>query len=225
MLFLISTVLLLPPADEPKFASERIVEPFVKQLKDPRPGTRIRGIEGLVKLGADAQAAIPDLIEALRDANKNVREAAAAGLPRLGPKVVPALSAALRDKNVEGRFLAAMALAEMGPAAKEAVSDLTWSVKFQPDLRVAASVALGKIGKPAIAEIVLLFREKDAQIRYHALWSLANIGRDALDAVPEFTPLLSDKDASVRAKALYALVRIKPESLVGTALLQPIGMY
>jgi HEAT repeat protein len=212
-------------ADDAKFAAERVVEPFVQQLKDPRPATRLRGIEGLAKLGADAQPAIPDLIDALHDPNKNVREAAAAALPKLGPKVAAPLGAALRDKNAEARFLAAMTLAEVGPAAKEAVSDLIWSVKFQPELRVAATVALGEIGKPAIPEIVRLFPEKDAQIRYHALWALANIGRDALDAVPDFLPLLSDKDVSVRAKALYALMRIKPETLIGTALMQPIGMY
>jgi HEAT repeat protein len=224
MLFFMLVAVLLPPADE-KFAAERVVEPFVKQLKDQRPSMRLRGLQGLAKLGGDAHPAIPEVIAALKDGNKDVRSAAASTLPRMGPKVIASLVEAMKDKNTEVRFLATLALGEVEPAHKDAIEMLIWALKYQSDLRVPAVVGLSRIGKPAISELTLALREKDAQARYHALWALANIGTDALEAVPEMMPLLTDKERDVRAKALFALIRIKPEALVGTGLLQPVGMW
>jgi len=66
-----------------------------------------------------------------------VRRRAASTLGKVGPAAVPALVQALKDANAEVRGLSAFMLGEIGPAAKDAVPALTealedadWAVRF-----------------------------------------------------------------------------------------------
>lgn len=72
---------------------------------------------------------VPVMVEALRDADADVRKYAAATLIAIGRDAVPALLDAFKDKDSEVRANAAYVLGQMGPAAQEAVPVLLKAMK------------------------------------------------------------------------------------------------
>jgi len=67
---------------------------------------------------------VPELIQALKNKNSNVRINSAKALETIEPKAkakAPALIQLLEDQNNSVRLNAAYALAEIGPEAKEAI--------------------------------------------------------------------------------------------------------
>jgi hypothetical protein len=78
-------------------------------------------------LGRIGRAAVPSLIQALKNRDPDVRKEAALVLARIGPdafQAVPDLTALLDDENEEVRKAAARALGQIGPDAAEAVPAL-----------------------------------------------------------------------------------------------------
>lgn len=83
-------------------------------------------------LGRIGDAAVPALIAALEDADRDVRAQATRALARMGPKAedaIPALIDALDDDDKEVRRGAARALGQIGPLAEEAVPALVRALK------------------------------------------------------------------------------------------------
>ncbi len=79
---------------------------------------RSEAAEALGKMGKDAQAAIPALIDALRDKDNFVRERAIESLGMMGPaakEAVPALQQALKDPYKPARKAASKALERIQP--------------------------------------------------------------------------------------------------------------
>jgi hypothetical protein len=78
-------------------------------------------------LGRIGRAAVPSLVQALKNRDPDVRKEAALVLARIGPdafQAVPDLTALLDDENEEVRKAAARALGQIGPDAAEAVPAL-----------------------------------------------------------------------------------------------------
>ena len=92
--------------------------------------------------------------------------------------------------------------AEAAPALVELLPDKN------EDVRLAAAIVLGKIGKPAVEPLVKALDSKDADVRFYAVWSLAFVGPNAKIAEPALLKAMSDPAAPVRRKAAYALGRI-----------------
>ena len=89
---------------------------------------------------------IPDLVEALKDANDDVREQAAFALGQVGDKAaVPGLVQALSDAKPDVRQQAAFALSQIGDAS--AVDALTTAMTkdTDPEVRQQAAFALGQV--------------------------------------------------------------------------------
>ena len=83
-------------------------------------------------LGRIGDAAVPALITALDDPDRDVRAQAARALARMGPQAeaaIPALIDALDDDNKEVRQGAARALGQIGPSAEDAVPALMQALK------------------------------------------------------------------------------------------------
>ncbi|MCM2304952.1 MAG: HEAT repeat domain-containing protein [Elusimicrobia bacterium] len=104
----------------------------------------------LVKISGPKTAdRVPALSEALKDADKTVRQYAAAALGQIGPKAhgaVPALTAALKDAEPSVRLNAAQALGKVGRGAKEAAPALKLMTHdHSVPLKNAAKEALKKI--------------------------------------------------------------------------------
>lgn len=124
---------------------------------------RIR--EGVAKtlgeIGADAEAAIPALIEKLSDKDKRPHIYASA-LGNIGPKAIPALLSIIEHSNEDAirRMYAVYALGEMGSSAKDTVPEL---IKRLEDLtlQIHSIEALGKIGPDAHEAVPHLIEIKD----------------------------------------------------------------
>jgi hypothetical protein len=74
----------------------------------------------------------------------------------------------------------------------------------------AAADALGRIGPPAVPDLVAALQSTDPEIRLPAAQVLARMGSDARDAVPYLIPLLDDPDERIRKTAARTLGRIGP---------------
>ncbi len=120
-----------------------------------------------------------------------------------------ALKNAKQTSDVNVRIQAIMELADFGAKAEPALSDLLDALAAKnEDLRLNASIALAKIGKPAIAPVSKLLTDDDADLRFYAVWTIGSIGPDAKSAAPTIIKLMNDKNDSVRRKAAFALGRL-----------------
>ena len=149
----------------------------------------------------------PGLLAALRDAEEDVRRAAAEALGEIGDAAaVPGLLAALRDADADVRREAAWALGRIGDAA--AVPGLLAALRdADADVRWAAAAALGRIGDAAaVLGLVAALRDADERVREAAAWALRKIGDAAV--VPGLLAALRDADADVREAAAWALGKI-----------------
>jgi hypothetical protein len=93
--------------------------------------------------GAHYKELIPALVEALRDSDADVRQAAAATLVQVGPEAVTPLVEMLKDKDKQARANAAYVLGHLGESTPEAVSALTKALKDEEkEVRRRAAFAL-----------------------------------------------------------------------------------
>jgi HEAT repeat protein len=135
-----------------KAAGGSLVAPLEALLGDPAKPARLRAAALLGSLGAPGA---PALIRALKDADRDVRIAAADGLGRIGPGAKAAVSAlaeaVAKDPSGTVRMRSADALARLGPDAKSALPSLEAAIK-----------------DPAMAqrpEVLAKLREVHAQLR------------------------------------------------------------
>jgi HEAT repeat protein/beta-lactamase regulating signal transducer with metallopeptidase domain len=161
--------------------------------------------------------AVPALILALKDAEVEVRRAAAQSLSNLrDPRAVPGLIEATRDSDAEVRASAVAALGEIGD--RRAAAALGQALKDPAkDVKRAAFNALAEMPHEAVPDELVLgaMSDADAELRQAAL-SLAINRLDGTEDedgvrhanpryVTAFTKLLGDTDADIRATAAGAL--------------------
>lgn len=124
-------------------------------------------------------------------------------------KRIDALIKNLDSTELETQLTAIDDLADWGPrAAKAAPALASLLTKGDDEVRLSAAVALGKIGKEAVAPVAKLLDGGDGDTRYYALAALGWIGPAANSTEPVVFKLLEDKNDSVRAKAAFALGHI-----------------
>jgi HEAT repeat protein len=90
--------------------------------EDTDPNMRYYAAQSLGSFGPEAKAAVPDLIEALKDENRTVRMGAGYALAEIGPAAaaaVPALQEAARDPEKEVRDAAEYALKKIRQKVKK----------------------------------------------------------------------------------------------------------
>ena len=176
----------------------------------------------LKRLGQEAKAAVPALVERLRDDNSDVFFQAALALRRIDPQgsakaAVPLLVARLRDANPSTRRAAIETLVEMRPESNAAIPVLT-ELLGDKDLasRCDAAKALAKMGAEpkgkAIAALTQMLRDPDKRSRIAAITALGQIGAEAAEAIPALTELLKDTDKELHITAAAALGRMGPQA-------------
>lgn len=204
---------------EPSYDGKPLGE-WLKLLRSPKVEERKKAVAVLVlNIGPEGKAAVPALIEALKDGDKDVRSFAAEALGGIGKEAgpaAPALVEALKDKEPGVRGSAAGALFALGPEAKGAVPALIVAFKDKdPGLRASAAWVLGGIGKqarPAIPVLIEALKDKEASVRARAAEALYEMGPEAKAAVPALTEALKDKDPATRAGSAGSLGSIGPEA-------------
>lgn len=183
------------------------IRPLVRVLIMAGNPLRQRAAEVLVRTGS---LAVRPLIETLADDNPDVRLAASEALARIGSPALGQLRRALKDSRPAIRLEAATVLGLSGDP--RAVPPLVQAVKGRDrDLRLNASMALVRIGKPAAAPLVSLLKETDPEIRKRASEALGRIGR------PAFEPLchaLNEADLGTRREAALVLSGLRSSGIL-----------
>lgn len=157
-------------------------------------------------------AAIPGLVQALKNADWRVRKFAALGLGEVDtkfdrPEMTAALSDTLRDIYADVRAQSAWALGEIEDdravgALVNALGDAEVRVRKQ------AAWALGEIESPAAVKgLVAALKDTAIEVRRQAAWALGEI-EDA-SAISGLVAALADADADVRKQAAWALGEIE----------------
>jgi HEAT repeats len=128
-------------------------------------------------------------------------------------QAVPGLIEALKNQDKELRIMAITALGEIGsPSAVAFLSNLL-STEIRRDVRVAVISALSQFGKQGVPTLINALKDKDWYIRYQAANALGEIGFAAKDALPALNDAVKDKNVNVRAAATSTLEEIKKQEL------------
>jgi hypothetical protein len=168
-----------PPDTSDDSTDRRSIAELNQALSSSEWQEREKAAIAIAKIGPEAKAAIPVLMERLDDEDWQVRKAAADALANLEPeakKAVPALTAMLRDEEWQVRKSAAYAL-----------------------------IAIGKGLKPAIPNLIEAVNDEEWQVRKPAVMALGMIGSDARKAVPALRERLNDPEYQVQSATIEAL--------------------
>ena len=154
-------------------------------LDDADDSVRSQAFATLSVIGVEPKDLFAAASKILRTRNDKLNAAAAAMFRKLGPTMLPEVLATLRGDDAKSddgaglRLVCLQTLTMSGPGAKDALADLTKSLRDpSPKVRLTAARALG------------------------------NLGPDAKNAVDALTALQNDPDASVKAIARAAVAQI-----------------
>ncbi len=166
---------------------------------------------------------VTQLVAQLRDANVELRIAAAEALGEMGAEAsaaVPALGEALRDVHPGVRQAAGRALGRMGDGARPALASLETALDdSELTVQLAAAWALVKLDPGARKYVPVLSATMQAG-EGGTILAVGNLGPEAEWAVPILAKLLQDKRAGVRRLAAEALGKIGPQGDATAALEQ-----
>jgi HEAT repeat protein len=222
---------LLPLLDDPAthdrtvsvISQLAVIPQTQKELKE-NPSARIRAgmAKSLGRRYTTAAAAIPALVAALKDADADVRFAAAEALvwvvvynnPPAAAPALPVLCEALKPGNPERQQHAAELIARIGPAAKAAVPALKDALADRlRGVRARAALALVEVdrteGPTAVPFLIEALAPGTGTARTAAR-VLATLGPAAAQAVPELVKLYTSDDRLLRLSAAEAAARIDP---------------
>ncbi len=167
------------------------VPALARALKSGAVGIRYYGALGLAMAGPEARDALPALLEAGDDPDRDVQQAAVQSLSKLGRPAasdVPALRHALKAQNPPVRAYAAQSLGQ-----------------------------LGADGKPALADLMAVLHDRSAPVRARALEALSGVGGEPRDMIPACIAALKDSAAEVREQAAQALTKIGADAVPALA--------
>jgi len=172
----------------------------LSHLEDRRAWRRASAAHALG--GMAAERAIPALLKALTDPDRDVAAAAARSLGRLGAlEAVEPLAYALRDGRLP-RAVSAQALLSIGPPAVPRLRDLL--ADTPSEVTVFAVDLIGLLGDASDApQVMALLRDTSAEVRAHAARALGRLGAE--EAANELRRALDDRIPFVRVNAAHAL--------------------
>lgn len=176
-----------------------------------------RGIHRIGRIGPDAQAAAPALVQLLKHKDGFVKTHAALALARMQaspPEAVQAVVDGLKSTDPGIRSFAAAVLAEMGPQAADALSVLAESLKDRDGyVRLHAAEVLIRYDRwsyEALETLLSGLRDKDENIRWLATYSLAELAPESPETVEALIRASHDRILKVQVGAVYALGEIGP---------------
>lgn len=194
------------------------IKRVLSDLLDPEKSAHAAGMLSRLK----DPSTVPNIIEALKSKNKDVRWFAAGTLGDIGDKrAAPHLEKMLLNDPEEGpRWAAAAALVEIPdkssvPALIQRINDDYMYV------RESCIRALGRIrDTAAIPHIITALKDKELSVKQAAIRALANF--DDPRVVPALLGTLTDKEESIRWTVSEVLVKFGDEPRVISALIQTL---
>jgi HEAT repeat protein len=200
-------LLVKPSPPEARVYLGKSIEAWARQCSAPEPLARSEGLAAFIALGSNA---VPGLVRLLDARDSFVRKEVWALAPKLpGPIRQLVLSRVHPPDALLVRRGAAQGLAAIGPEAQAAAPALGQALfSGDLDLRWEAGRALGRLGKPAVPELVRGLAAPNPHVRYCAVSGLSLLGPDALAAAPALLKTLEDKDDMVRLPAANCFARL-----------------
>lgn len=177
-----------------------------------RPGRnieyRLGAIRALGIIGPDANAALPELLNALADSDSRLRWLAAQTIALLGPEAIALLIPLTTNANLHLRHAAVYALGEARTNALPAAPSLIYStMDTNESVRASAYYSLSRIGRGAFPDTVAMaVTNQDAKVRNAAFRALIVLlpppGR-----MPGSHLTLATNTADIRRLAILSLSR------------------
>jgi HEAT repeat protein len=173
-----------------------------------------------------AHKMVPQALEAiqarLEDESERVRRTAILVLTEAGAPATDALAIALGERQPAPlRIMAAVGIARAGAANPAAIRALAGCLAAkETDLRFNASLALGKIGAPAVPSLCEALGNPEATVRIGAADALGYGGAAAKGALPELKSAGAETaPIALRIACAAAIVKISGEAGPGLRLL------
>lgn len=167
-------------------------------------------LEGIARLGDQAQSAVPAIIPLLSHGDEYVRSAAATALGEIGPEArsaLPTLAGLLSDPKCARE--AAVALRKIGPEGKEVAEALAGALRSEEhgvaEEAAAALARMGPEGARRLAEAI------GVQLGIPGI--LAGMGEDAAGVALVFARRMDDDPLGSPVDARRALLRIGPAAV------------
>ncbi len=173
-----------------------------------------KAINALSKMGKEV---VPDLIQALQDADWRIRDAAAMALGEMGAiEAAPALLQMFRECRVDDAYYVRESLAHSLGNLRfvEAIPDLIASLRCEvedDEVRVAALHALGNFPE-AIPDLRQMLQDESWENRWLAAEALADL--EATEAIPDLIQALTDQEWIVRKRAAESLRRLRAKEAI-----------
>lgn len=194
---------------EPPTPTRKNVPRLIRMLKNDEPEIRLLAVETLAKVGPDAVAAVPTLLNASWDLYWDIREGARSAIRSVGDDALPAIMESLDSENPETKSAAANMLGYYPDAAREQFPKLFLMLKDEnPKIRWAAAKAiagLGPDGRDAVPGLIDLVNERNVNLRTAAANALGRIGPDAKEAVPYLVEMVKDRNAVITTAGISSL--------------------
>lgn len=171
-------------------------------------------------------AALPELVECLRQATEEMQYPLNSALSRIGKPAIEPVTAVLADDeaSLPGRMIAARALGQLRDYQTEELPDasinaLTAALKSSNtalQLAAASTLARAKKSSDQVVEVALAVVQDEDQRRhqYEALETLSTMGKDAQSALPILFSILKEKDpnkkSNIRGQVMQQMAEIAP---------------
>jgi HEAT repeat protein len=164
--------------------------------------------------------AVPNLIEALERKDSIFKKPLLSVAAHLPDSLRIGLFKTVRPEEAERlRLGAATALAIMGAKATSAIPVLSKALyDTNPGVSMQSALALGKMGRPGVPELVKAIKEGPNQTRLLAMYGLGISGAEADAAVPTLIAALADKNHQIRESAFQTLSHIRHPATVAAVL-------
>jgi HEAT repeat protein len=195
-----------------------MVEKAIPALKDKELRSQAAVLLG--RLGADSKAAVPALVESLKDEDRDeVRRDVILALAAIGPDAKAAASALVEDlghENPRVQVSVTFALGKIGPAAKAALPQIKKNLESEDETLAAVSAwalpriapADASVAKLVVPKMTAALKHEDAFVRREAAETLGMLGPQAKAAAEALEELTKDADEGVAAAAKEALAKV-----------------
>ena len=188
---------------------------WTETSRSRQPNLEPRRLSALIlgHIGSEGKAAVPVLVEMMRDPVFAIHHSAADSLKALGVPAIPALLLECKSEDLRLRCRAALVLGAYRAAASDVVPALAGLLKDkEPDARLTAAIALKDLGeqaKDAVPRLIESLADEDGRVRKAAAEALGAIGPAAKEAIPALEHLKNDELNFVKLSAEAALKKIE----------------